>query len=284
MTIRWSLPDLISEFRQRFGLAEPESFNPSLNPLSDAALARAANEAHTYLASEAVRMTAGVFSTHNKGLFLRQCCLTVEEDGIVWLPPDIERLINVSASSSAMDRLAELEDVQLIGQDHCGGEFARAYDHLVGSASLAGQERWVVYNSNLAEKLTAGTVSSATATTMTPGATPTYSTAPLSTVPDFYNKELLWVKNSAGTVQTVRIKDYSGVFTIYGSAWPIFTPSEGDTWSIMTAFGGPGKELTLYEMAARSPWAPRGDDFKMAKAALRAKFNDSVQGIHAYDR
>lgn len=280
-----SLHEIVDEARRRFSVGLPTNWDVATNPLGDDSLAVKANEAQEYLAAEAIRATRGPKKGHNKGVLLRSVLLTIEEDGSLWLPEDMEKGLTVQrgAGLDIYDRLADWGETPAKIGGGCGGEFIRAaFDRLVYPTGLAGQSRWVSYNSNLRGLWVGGTVASAGTATMTPSTTPAHASLPISTRAGTYAGMKIWVKNpTSGAIQRARIKTWDGTaFTLYEAAWPGGTPSASDLWSTISPL--PYDDLLLYEMGARTVEAEKYKDFARTHQRLLDSFYPRCSNLSFY--
>lgn len=273
-----TLSDAIQQLRIRSGIQVIQNTN-TFDPTGNGQLAIYLNEAQHFFGREAVTLTAGAHIRQNKGWYLKKVALT-PVSGELFLPPDVEVLIGVSESATSIDRVTALKDIKLIGG--CDGEYVRRGDVLEVPTDET-DTQYVVYNSNLRDHWVAGTVSSASSTTLVSTATPSYSYIPFSDFDDYYNGLLIRTTSTANGTQTARITDYTAstrTFTV--AAWPSYTPSSGDTWSTLNRVED--DELLMYHAMSLAPEAQNWDRYRTAYEYKREAFFDSVHNRHGYQQ
>lgn len=278
-----TLPNFITDQRERWGIYKTQA-QTAASPgiLSDNRMATTANEVLVYWVREAVKANMGVKRKSNKGWFLRYPELTVQADGTLFFPRDVEKFVGI-LEKGATPTTAELAAGYLaaarLGTPAGCGSYTLQGNSVRFDTSEAGTTRHVVYNSNLNGIWTASAVSSATATTLVPNQTPTYTSAPLVLDNDFYNGLELEVTRTAGspTVQRRKILDWDGTtFTMYGSAWPFWTPTSADSWGIVCPLDY--DELLSYFFAYKTRMSAQKNDpgFMGILSELKSQFYVSV--------
>lgn len=273
-----TLSDAIAQLRLRSGIQVIQNAT-SFDPTGQGQFAVYLNEAQHFFAREAVTLTSGAMIRQNKGWYLKKVALT-PSNGEVWLPPDVEVLIGVTENTTPFNQVTDLKDIRLIGG--CDGDYVRRGDVLEVPTTEA-DTQYVVYNSNLRDHWVAGTVSSASSTTLVSTATPTYSYIPFSDFDDYYNGLLIRTTSTANGVQTARVTDYvasTRTFTV--ASWPSYTPSSGDTWSTLNRVED--DELLMYHAMSLAPEAPNWDKYRVAYEYKREAFFDSVHNRHGYQQ
>lgn len=273
-----TLSNAIAQFRVRSGLHAKQNSN-AFDPTSNAQIALYLNEAQSYWAKEAVNSSSDPSKIHNNGWFLRVLPIT-PDNGSLWMPPDLEVLLGETDNAVEYEQLLRQNCIRPIGGS--SGRAIRGGDRLVLPASET-STKYVVYNSNLNMQWVKGTVSSATSTTFTASATPSYATVPINEEFDNYYVGLRFkITSSDGSQsQIVRPTAYSAstrTFTV--SAWPSFTPSDGDTWESFNRLEF--DDLLIYGAMELMPQASREEQYRDTYEKRQQSFYASIQMRHGY--